>query len=137
MRMSFAQRAASHAHRVLGPWRVRRPDRSGARPRVYNDAPQLLGPQSFGRTRIDTATTSDFETVLVDMFAKANAEGEAFLDVTAKSLCKLVSGPDSSAKGMAVCCRLMRRMMIPGDNELSTSYGRNGATLLIRFRLPR
>ena len=90
-----------------------------------------------GRSAIATATTSDFETVLDGMLAEAQAAGESFLDVTSKALFNTVSDPAASASGIVVCCRLMRRMMIPGDSELSISHGRNGPALLIRFRLPR
>ncbi len=71
------------------------------------------------------------------MLAEAQASGESFLDVTSKALFKAVNDPAAGAHGLAECCRLMRRMMIPGDNEISTSYGPNRGTLLIRFRLPR
>jgi hypothetical protein len=71
------------------------------------------------------------------MLAAAQAAGESFLDVTSKGLFNSVSEAGASSSGIVVCCRLMRRMMIPGDCELSTSHGRNGTSLLIRFRLPR
>jgi hypothetical protein len=71
------------------------------------------------------------------MLAAAQSTGERFLDVTAKALSKTVNGSASGTKGRRVCCHLMRRMMIPGDHELSASYGRSWATLLIRYRLPR
>ena len=107
-------------------------------PRVYNEEfPFAPSSDPMGVMPSNPATISDFETVLEGMLATANASGEAFLDVTSKTLSKAVSGPDGGAKGLAVCCRLMRRMMIPGDHELSSSFGRNGSTLLIRFRLPR
>jgi len=84
-----------------------------------------------------TFTTADYEKVLEEMFAAALAEGECFLDVSARTLHAKVSGANKNDKGMAVCTRLMRRMMIPGDNELSTSFRPNGNAPLIRFRLPR
>jgi len=86
---------------------------------------------------LDTSTTSDFEKVLVEMFAEAAAAGECFLDVSARTLHAKVSGVDRSSSGLAVCSRLMRRMMIPGDSELSTSFRPLGNAPLIRFRLPR
>lgn len=71
------------------------------------------------------------------MLAAALAEGEAFLDVTAKALFTKINGPTKNTHGLMVCCRLMRRMMIPGDHELSAPLGCNSARLLVRFRLPR
>lgn len=71
------------------------------------------------------------------MLAVALAAGESFLDVTSKALSKAVNDPATSTRGIGVCCRLMRRMMIPGDHELSATYGRQTTSLLIRFRLPR
>jgi hypothetical protein len=71
------------------------------------------------------------------MLAAAQAAGESFLDVTAHALSQKVNGPKSRSKGRSVCCRLMRRMMIPGDTELSVSHTVHSTALLIRYRIPR
>lgn len=89
------------------------------------------------RSVITITSTAAFEDALNAMMAAAQAEGESFVDVTSKGLFKSVNGPTSSSKGFGTCCRLMRRMMIPGDHELSATYGHNVSSLLIRFRLPR
>jgi hypothetical protein len=82
-------------------------------------------------------TTAAAESVLVAMFDEALAQGESFIDVTAHGLLKKVSGPVKNSQSVSVCRRLMRRMMIPGDYELSTSFRRSETSLLVRFRLPR
>jgi hypothetical protein len=71
------------------------------------------------------------------MLTAAEVAGESFLDVTARTLCKAVTGASDSSHGMVACCHLMQRMMIPGDHELSGAQSRNTARLLIRFRVPR
>jgi hypothetical protein len=75
--------------------------------------------------------------VLNDMFAAAEAAGESHLDVSASALQKAVNGGGSSSAGAALCKRLMKRMMIPGDHDLTSVSGPHRTGLLIRFRLPR
>lgn len=82
-------------------------------------------------------TTIDFENALLAMFASALAADEAFLDVTSRGLAQAVYGSGKAATRFGTCCDLMRRMMIPGDHELSSTYGHRTGGLLIRFRLPR
>ncbi len=71
------------------------------------------------------------------MFAAAQAAGECFVDVTAKTLHAQVAGPEKNDQGMAVCQRLMRRMMIPGDCEIQPTFRAQRSSLWIRFTLPR
>jgi hypothetical protein len=86
----------------------------------------------------DPATPKpDIESVLVAMLAAAQAAGESFLDVTARELCTAVNDPTAGSNGVDKCGRIMKRMMIPGDYDLSSLHGPNKTKLLIRFRLPR
>ena len=71
------------------------------------------------------------------MLMAAQTAGERYLDVGSGVFNRSICGPNPSSKGMARCCRVMRRMMIPGDVELSTSRGGYGSNLLIRYTLPR
>lgn len=83
-------------------------------------------------------TTADYETALADMFATAQGAGECFLDVTARGLVlKVHGGPPASSGGLGVCCNLMRRMMIPGDADLTACHKMHSTLLMIRYRLPR
>lgn len=82
-------------------------------------------------------STSDFESALLEMLAAAGAEGESFLDVTADALSDRVSGRGERARAHGVCCSLMRRMMIPGDHEISLGVRASSTSLFIRYRLPR
>lgn len=71
------------------------------------------------------------------MFDEALASGEAFLDVSVRSLHARVCGNVKNSQGLSVCARLMRRVMIPGDSEITAAFGRPGSSPFIRFRLPR
>ncbi|MFN0132974.1 MAG: hypothetical protein ACKVW3_10680 [Phycisphaerales bacterium] len=86
---------------------------------------------------MEPAARTDYERTLRIMFDSAQAQGESFLDVTAGNLLKAVAGPKPGSKGLSACRRVMRRMMIPGDYDLSGLNGPTATTLLIRFRLPR
>lgn len=85
----------------------------------------------------DVTSAQAVETVLSGMFAKAQAEGERFLDVASGVLNRTISGDAHTAKGVARCCRVMRRMMSAGDTELSSSRGGSSRAVLIRYALPR
>ena len=71
------------------------------------------------------------------MFAVPGAAGESFLDVTPNTLSDRVTGKSERTRARSVCCHLMRRMMIPGDHEISLGTRAWSDAFLIRYRLPR
>lgn len=84
-----------------------------------------------------TTPAPDVEGILRAMLAEAAAAGESFLDVSSKQLCAAVNDPNGGSGSVERSCRIMKRMMIPGDYDLSSLQGRNRTRLLIRYRLPR
>lgn len=57
--------------------------------------------------------------------------------VTSRELHTLVGGYPSTNHRMPTCCRAMREAMQPGDEEIGGPQKGNGATLAIRYLLPR
>ena len=104
--------------------------------------PSIAAPQSaVARHRVKTdvqpAATVNAETfrkALRQIFSESKA---AFVDVTSGDLHRLVGGyPDRNHK-MPVCCDVMRKAMQSGDVVLKSPPKGRGATLTIRYILPR
>ena len=82
------------------------------------------------------ATASDFRNALDGMFAAAIEEGRAFVDVKAGDLHRVVGGYPGAHR-MPNCCQVMRSAMMDGDAILSEPPKGAGATLTIRYLIPR
>lgn len=70
------------------------------------------------------------------MFEKAQASGEAFVDISGKML-RASLDADPGVKGLSRCNRILKGAMIPGDCDLTATCGGSRSTVIIRFRLPR
>ena len=87
----------------------------------------------------DVRTTG---VVNADAFRKAlraifdEAKGD-FVDVTSGNLYRMVGGRTGKDYRMATCCSVMRQAMHPGDTVLAQPPSGKGATLTIRYVLPR
>lgn len=78
-----------------------------------------------------------FEEALSARLRTAQRSGMTFVDVVSGSLHREVGdypGPDHR---MPVCCSVMEREMRPGDRIVAAPPKGKGATLTIRYRLPR
>lgn len=82
-------------------------------------------------------TTSDFRAALNEIFALAEEEGHSFVDLKAGDLHRKVGGYPGHNHRMPVCCDVMRNAMAVGDTILYAPPKGKGATLEIRYRLPR
>ena len=85
-------------------------------------------------------TKDDFQAELHARFRRAEEKGASYIDIKAGDLHRKVGGyPGSKDKdhNMPGCCNVMWGEM-PGDDEVIASppSGR-GASLTIRYRLPR
>lgn len=79
----------------------------------------------------------DFINALQEIFKEAQQQNQPFIDVKAGELHRRVGGYPSRNHRMPLCCRAMRRIMQPGDEILDEPRSGMGATLTIRYRLPR
>ncbi|GLK67028.1 hypothetical protein GCM10008179_06660 [Hansschlegelia plantiphila] len=84
-----------------------------------------------------TPKTEDFRRALAERLAHAERDGQTELEVTSGDLHREVGGYPGVDPRMPMCCRAMRAAMEPGDAELSAPPKGDGATLVIRYRLPR
>ncbi len=79
--------------------------------------------------------TKDFEDELNAIFA--GHEGKKYVDVSSGDLHTRVGGYPGRDHRMPLCCRVMRSNMKSIDQILDEPPSGQGATLLIRYRLPR
>ena len=82
-------------------------------------------------------TAKQFEDELDGIFALAQKRGESRIEVKSGDLHRRVGGYPAHNNRMPVCCTVMKRKMKPGDQVLQEPPSGQGATLVIRYRLPR
>ncbi|MCG3122048.1 MAG: hypothetical protein GIKADHBN_00424 [Phycisphaerales bacterium] len=79
----------------------------------------------------------EFQSELNRRFAEAEAIGVDCLTVTAGDLHRSVGGYPGPSHRMPGCCAVMRANIKPGDKELHSPPKGNGASLEIRYVIPR
>lgn len=85
-----------------------------------------------------TFTAQDFRDRLSGVFERAIAEGKTAVEVNAGDLHSAMGDyPDPSTHRMPNLCRVMRSLMLPGDKIVDQPPKGDGASLTIRYRLPR
>ena len=82
-------------------------------------------------------TAQDFQQELDNIFATATRQGRSYVDVKSGELHRRVGGYPGHNHRMPVCCQVMRRNMKPDDIILEEPPSGQGATLVIRYMLPR
>lgn len=82
-------------------------------------------------------TTQEFRSTLKALFAAAAARGATHIDVEAGDLHREVGGYPGCNHRMPSCCSVMAQEMRTGDSILSSPSGGKGASLIIRYFLPR
>lgn len=80
---------------------------------------------------------ADFQTALAKIFADATAAGEKSIDVLSGSLHNTVGGYPGTGHSMPTCCLVMYDQLRPGDIILGAPPKGKGATVRIRYQLPR
>jgi len=83
------------------------------------------------------ATRKDFQSALEEVFREYESEGKAWVDVEARDLHRRVGGYPGPGHTMPTCCRVMRQNMQRGDEILHEPPKGKGASLRIRYKLPR
>ena len=79
----------------------------------------------------------DFEIALQRLLAMAQKENKPYLDVVSGDLHRMVGGYPGVQHRMPSCCTVMIKAMNSGDERLSSPPKGKGATLKIRYYLPR
>jgi hypothetical protein len=83
-------------------------------------------------------TKEDFQEELNNMFKEAQSQGKPYVDISAKKLHEEVGWyPNNGNHRMPVCCDVMKKNKKPEDDILRHPPKGNGATLVIRYKLPR
>lgn len=82
-------------------------------------------------------TSTDFRVELNVQLSRAQGQQRPYLDVTSGQLHRQVGGYPGNNHRMPVCCNVMRGEMEDGDEILAAPPRGNGATLKIRYWLPR
>jgi len=84
-------------------------------------------------------TADEFRETLYRIFYEAFKQGQTAIEVNAGDLHARVGGYPGTNHRMPSCCSVMRAAMDPsaGDRVLSEPRRGQGATLTIRYTLPR
>ena len=82
-------------------------------------------------------TAEDFRAELRRRLDRAQRAGHPHVDIKSGDLHRELGGYPGPRHRMPVCCYVMRAAMCAGDEIISGPPSGNGATLIIRYRLPR
>ena len=82
-------------------------------------------------------TADDFRVALNRILGDAQRRGHKFADITSGNLHREVGGYPGPDHRMPVCCEVMRASMRPADQVLAAPPKGKGASLTIRYVLPR
>jgi hypothetical protein len=82
-------------------------------------------------------TANDFREALSLAFANATATGQPFVEVNSGLLHRQIGLYPGPRHQMPNCCSVMRQAMMDGDVVVDKPKKGNGASLTIRYRVPR
>jgi 5-methylcytosine-specific restriction protein A len=100
-------------------------------------APEVRPPKRPEQLKERMPTPKDFQSELDSIFASAQQQGKSFIEIKSGDLHRSVGGYHGHNHRLPSCCRVMKRNMKPGDQILQQPPSGEGATLIIRFKLPR
>ncbi len=83
------------------------------------------------------ATTEILGVELRWQFMQAELRGDSYIDINSGELHRKVGGYPGPNHRMPVCCNVMYREQRVGDKVLSSPPKGQGASLTIRYKLPR
>ena len=81
--------------------------------------------------------SEDFQKKMDSILKQAEQEGKSHVDIKSGDLHRMVGGYPGTDHRMPICCGVMRKNMKSTDKVLYKPPKGNGATLLIRYQLPR
>ena len=82
-------------------------------------------------------STDDFQTELESIFSFAEEKLLTAIVIKSGDLHKLVGGYPGKDHRMRICCNVMRKNMMSGDEILSAPLSGEGASLTIKYQFPR
>lgn len=82
-------------------------------------------------------STEDFQTVLDSIFSFVEEKLLTGVIIESGKLHRLVGGYPGTDHRMPICCSVMRKNMMGGDEVLSEPPSGAGATLTIKYQFPR
>ena len=87
--------------------------------------------------RAKAATADDFRAALQHRLAAAEAAGHDHIEIRSGDLHREMGDYPGPRHRLGVCCNVMRAFRLEGDDILHTPECGSGASLVIRYRLPR
>ena len=92
----------------------------------------------MGKTmKISNPFAKDFKTKIDNIFQSAQQNAQQYIDINSGDLHRQVGGYPGHNHRMPNCCSVMRQYMKPGDKILNGPPSGQGASLIIRYYLPR
>ena len=79
----------------------------------------------------------DFEQKIRQRWTDATEHGLAYVDVKSGDVHKAVGGYPGHNHRMPMCCEVMRRLMTGADRIITQPERGQGASVVIRYQLPR
>lgn len=81
--------------------------------------------------------SEQFREALRDLLAKAESFSFVAVDINSGQLHRKVGGYPGQSHRMPVCCEVMYNHMKPGDEIVSQPESGKGASVVVRYKLPR
>ena len=81
--------------------------------------------------------TETFYKQLQTEFTNATKQGRSHVDINSGGLHRTVGGYPGTDHRMATCCNVMHGEVQPGDRVITEPPQGKGASLTIRYKLPR
>jgi 5-methylcytosine-specific restriction protein A len=82
-------------------------------------------------------TAAQFRARLDKLLSSGSRLGFVAVEVNAGKLHRMVGGYPGPAHNMPMCCDVMRQRMTSSDTIVTQPPRGNGASLTVRYRLPR
>ena len=82
-------------------------------------------------------TAQDFQRALNKVLESAQDKAEAYIDVKSGDLHRIVGGYPGNNHRMPICCDVLKRNMKATDEILKQPPKGQGASVVIRYKLPR
>jgi len=82
-------------------------------------------------------TSYNFDTALKEILSTAQQQGKEYVDVVSGDLHRRVGGYPGRNHRMPMCCSAMKQAMKGRDQILDQPFSGQGASLKIRYYLPR